>query len=376
MKIRLILFAFISIAVTASIPASTMAVQLTVESSRKKAEAEKKAKEEAERLAAEAKKQKELAAANAKKASESETPSSAADDKTSKALTGISFAHPVRNKFKIGVRARAGSSRVNNAVFTFTVPKNWPEQSVADFEEELPNNAVIDTRRKNDIGIQQWVVRIPTMAPREEILITKTFLVETSQINPPPETSGFVRPKSRINEARKYLRPSPGINFSHSKIRKAIKEITKDKETPWDEVEAIYDWVRDNILDAETPPKALANTFLEKSGCNEDKVSLFVGMCRAAKVPARMVWVDGTIYAEFMLCDGENNIHWFPCNIGGIREFGFYSEPRIVIQKGDNIRVPEKDKNLKYVSEVFQGDIKKGGSPPKYKFFKQILPVN
>ncbi len=291
-------------------------------------------------------------------------------------VEGVTFSNPIKNKWKVGVKARGGGGTVGNAIFTFSVPKDWPEQSVLMVEDEVPPNARLGDQRKQDIGLEQLVVILPTIPPRQEVLITKTFLVTNSQINPPKDTTNFIRPKSRVNEARKYLRPSPGINFSSSKIKRQVKELAKEKSTVWEEVEAIYDWVRDNIEDATTEPRQIASVFIEKSGCNEDKVSLFVGMCRSAKVPARMVWAQGTIYAEFMLTDAAGTIHWFPCNIGGLREFGSYAEPKIILQKGDNFRVPEKDKNLKYVSEVFQGQIQKGRSKPVYQFFTLLLPVD
>ena len=291
-------------------------------------------------------------------------------------IQGITFSNPEKNKWKVGVKAIVGSGSVRNAVFTFPIPKNWPEQSVSMVEDEIPTNAIIGDGRKIDQGLDQLVVRFPYLAPRQEVLITKTFLVSTSQIDAPKETSGFIKPKSRNSDARKYLRPSPGINFQNSKLKRQVKELATDKKTAWEEIEAIYDWVRDNIEDTTNEPRQIANVFQDKTGCNEDKVCLFVGMCRANKVPARMVWVQGTIYAEFMLVDPSGKTHWFPCNIGGIREFGSYAEPRIILQKGDNFRVPEKEKTLKYVGEVFQGTIQKGQSRPVYKFFTQLLPAD
>jgi hypothetical protein len=199
-----------------------------------------------------------------------------------------------------------------------------------------------------------------------------TYLISTSQINGPEDPSVFLRPKTNHREGKDYLGLSPQISFKDSKLRKQVKEITADKDNIWAEVEAIFDWVRDNIEDDNLEPRDSLAVFRDKTGCNEDKVRLFVGMCRAHKIPARMVWVEGTQHAEFMLVDAEANAHWFPCKVGGVREFGSISEPRIVLQKGDSIRVPEKDGRQKFVAEFA---VCKGTSKPSVKFFRQLLPA-
>ncbi|MEM7783034.1 MAG: transglutaminase domain-containing protein [Planctomycetota bacterium] len=299
------------------------------------------------------------------------------DDKRYAKPAGVSYSNPVKNRWKIGVKVKNGSAEVRNAIFAFPIPRDWGEQSVSVVEEEIPAHAIVDESRiKKNSGLHQWVVRFPRLAPNEELMITRTFLISTSQIDPPVDVSVYTRPKSRNREARDHMKVSPGINFQDSKLRKQVKEITRDKSNLWEEVESLYDWVRDNIDDFNSKPGPLDQTFKNRKGCNEDKVSLFVGMCRAHKIPARMVWVQGTIYAEFMLNDPEGNGHWFPCNVGGVREFGSYSEPRIVLQKGDNYRIPEKEKTQKYVGEVFQGQIKSGNQRPRYVFFRQLLPAN
>jgi len=95
-------------------------------------------------------------------------------------------------------------------------------------------------------------------------------------------------------------------------------------------------------------------------------------MCRINKVPARMVFVHGTQYAEFYLVDDKQQGHWFPCNVTGIPEFGSLSDPKIILQKGDNYRVPGEKQKLKFVPEKATW---KGNKPRKMGFLREPMAV-
>jgi hypothetical protein len=85
------------------------------------------------------------------------------------------------------------------------------------------------------------------------------------------------------------------------------------------------------------------------------------------------VWVEGSYHAEFMLVDSETNTHWFPCSVVGIREFGSLTDPRVILQKGDSIRVPEKETRQKYVREFLSCS---GKSRPAVEFIRELLPAD
>ena len=98
--------------------------------------------------------------------------------------------------------------------------------------------------------------------------------------------------------------------------------------------------------------------------------SLFVAICRNAKIPSRMVWIPGHCYPEFYLEDGQGEGHWFPCQAAGTRQFGEMDEYRPVLQKGDRFKVPEKRTPVRYVSEFFKCD-RKGKSNPRPQFVRE-----
>jgi len=273
-------------------------------------------------------------------------------EETGSEQAGVTFSNPIKSKWKVGTKIIGGAQPALNVLITLPVPTDWPEQTVT-FDDVVveSQSRVLDDFRDLEGGIRQLVVKMPRLGPREEVTVSVTCVVTTSQIDAPSEPSAFLKPKTSHREGKPYTGVGPQINFRNTKLRNQVKELVEGKESIWEEVEAIFDWVRDEIEDTAQDPSDVIDVFRNRKGCNEDKVGLFVAMCRANKIPARMIWVEGTQHAEFMLVDSEKKAHWIPCRPGGVREFGSIAEPRIVLQKGDSIRVPEKEQRQKYVAE-------------------------
>lgn len=307
--------------------------------------------------------------------SKDDKPEKAAENpaEESQPVVGVTFSNPVDAKWKVGVLVVGASKVARNMLITIPVPNDWPEQRVSMASEEIPSNVDKVTFRDLGSGVRQLVLTIPTVRARERTIVSMTFLVSTSEVIAPPDPSIFLRPKSNHKQGKPYLGVGPQINYRNTKLRKQVKNLVADKEFVWQEVEAIFDWVRDNIEQRDSAADDAISVFRSKSGCAEDKVGLFVAMCRAHKIPARMVWVEGTQYAEFMLVDKEKNAHWFPCSVAGIREFGSISDPRIILQKGDSIRVPEKESRQKFVAEFATCS---GTKKPIVKFIREALPAD
>ena len=288
---------------------------------------------------------------------------------------GVPSSEAVQSKWKVGTKIIGGSKPASNVLITIPVPADWPEQSVS-FDDVVVDSQsrVIDGFRKLDGGIHQLVVKMPRLAAREQVVVSVTCVVRTSQIEAPSDPTALLKPKTSHREGKPYTGIGPDINFRNAKLRAQVKKLVKDKPSVWAEVESIFDWVRDEIEDTNQEPGDVVSVFRHRQGCNEDKVGLFVAMCRAHKVPARMVWVQGTQHAEFMLVDAEKKAHWIPCRPGGLREFGSISEPRVVLQKGDSIRVPEKEQRQKYVAEFVTCEGLTQASKPKVGFFRELVP--
>lgn len=286
---------------------------------------------------------------------------------------GIRFGESQTQRWKVGVMIRAQAAPCAGIFGTATVPTDWPEQTVRIVEEDIsPQVTKLDYRTLNN-GVRQMLVTIAKLNPGESAHALVTFEVTKRAILAPEDPSQFVLPKPVPRDVRMFLGPSPYIETRHPKIRSLAREIVKDKESAWEQVEAIYDWVRDNVEYTNGPLKGALAALNDGTGDCEELTSLFIALCRCNQIPARTVWVPGHCYPEFYLHDQDGKGHWIPCQIAGTRDFGSMPDLRPILQKGDNYRVPEKPQPQRYVAEFLKAKSVQG-SPPVVEFVRQLLP--
>lgn len=254
-------------------------------------------------------------------------------------------------RYEVGVIIQGGPEPCHNLKVLFPVPIDTPEQFVVLDDQSIPASAN-KVEFREQAGLKQMLVTVPTLRANQEMTFRAIFNVQTSKIEAPPDTSVFIVPKSPPKEVKPYLGISPGINLKHPKIKAALKEMVDEKADAWEEVKSIFEWVNTNIeIDPDGDFHDCTQAFLDSKGSPEDVTGLFVGLCRLHKVPARTVWVEGAVQAEFYLVDDEGLGAWFPVKFTGIAEFGSDSNPAVILQKGDSFRVPEKKDVQRYVSE-------------------------
>jgi hypothetical protein len=285
---------------------------------------------------------------------------------------GIRLGPATEFTWRVGITLTGKNARTASMFVTIPVPNDWPEQSVELLADDFSTSVRGGKYREIDGRVKQFVATIPSLAPRESAKAIMTFSVKVHSVLAPEKTDIFTIPKRVPREVKMSLAASEGINYRNSKLRNKVKEIVEQHQTAWAQTEALYDWVRTEIRLNQEKPQGAISTFRSSEGCTEDAVSLFVAMCRAHDVPARIVWVEGHMYAEFYLVDDEEEGHWFPAQIVGNRDFGSMSAPMIILQRGDNIKVPEKDQRQKYVAEFLTG--KTRGAKPAVQFHRDLLP--
>ena len=178
----------------------------------------------------------------------------------------------------------ARSTPVRDVTCRIPVPVQWPEQTVSVYEEDLPAE-ITDVSWEDLDNIRLMTFRVDHLPAGQRLIATVTFAVTTSQINAPPNTAVFRIPKDRTREIRPYFSESPGISMRNTKLKKQAKLLFDNDQSDWTKVEGLYDWIRDNIEERAGDRKGSIETFLNKSGPGEDRVGLFVAMCRINKVP-------------------------------------------------------------------------------------------
>ena len=268
-------------------------------------------------------------------------------------------------RWEFGVIIRSVGGPSVGLFGTFPVPADWPEQQVKVVNEEVSPNVRRTSYRTTD-GLKQMLFDVPQLPAGESATCLITLEVTRRQQLAPRDPSGLVIPKDPPKDVRKLLGPSPFIETTNTKIKALAKELTTGKETAWQQVEALCDGVRQQVkFEPEHKDifRGATGALRDGKADKEDLTSLFVAVCRAHKVPARIVWVLDFCYAEFYLEDAAGKGQWFPCQVHGEKQFGSMNDPRPILEKGDNFKVPEKKEPQRFVSEFLTGKGGTGGQP-------------
>jgi hypothetical protein len=275
--------------------------------------------------------------------------------------TAVTYGPQTVTRYRFGAKATARGGTVQNIMSMVAVPLTCAEQEVELIEEDLSPHVAGVAYRDTDEGVRQMLISIPTLSPRQEAHAYAIFEVRTRTIIAPKETATLVAPKKPEKERalKRYVGVSPYINTNDRKIRAAVKEaLAAAKPTPaggtgdWQRVEALYDYALDHVKYKEGDDKPAVQTLAQGEGDCQAIGAVFVAMCRTEKIPARMVWVNDHQYAEFYLEDAEGNGCWYPVETAGSRAFGEMPLARVILQKGDNFRVPERrGERLRYASD-------------------------
>lgn len=276
-------------------------------------------------------------------------------------------------RWEFGIVVTAASGPCRGIVGTTTVPVDWPEQRIRIVEEDFSPFARVSYRTVGG-NVKQMVVAIPELPAGEEARAVITVEVSRHSLLPPPAADIFqIPPRAKLpKDVRPYLGSSPYIESQNGKIKSLARQIMKDTEgqPDWNRVEAIYDWVREHVEYKEGPMKGAVAALKDETGDCEELTSLFIALCRASGIPARTVWIPGHCYPEFYLQDADGEGYWFPCQAAGTRAFGGMPEYRPVLQKGDNIRLPEKPREAqRYAIDYLTG----AGGKPKVKFIRRAV---
>lgn len=277
------------------------------------------------------------------------------------------------HKWEFGISIRAVSGPCSGIQGTFPVPSDWPEQQVKVASEQISPN-VRHSYRTGD-GLKQMVFEVTQLPAGGTAECFITFEITKLAQTPPKDTSRLVIPKDPPRDVKKYLNPSPLIEATNAKVRSLARELPAGKETAWEQVQAILAGVRDNVkFEQETKNvmKGAIGALRDGKADREDMTATFVAVCRAAKIPARMVWVMDYCYAEFYLEEKESPDEksapddkkekksakdkgpkgaWYPCIVHDQAELGACPDFRPIIEKGDNFKVPEDKAVQRFVKE-------------------------
>jgi len=313
---------------------------------------------------------------------------------------GIELGEAKAQRWKIGITITAVGGACAGITGYVPVPMDWPEQEVRVIEEDISPSAKTSDKIV-DGTVKLMVVKISRLRSGETANALVTYEVTHRPQLPPEKTDHYVLPEAKElpRNVRRYLTSSPKIESKDSKIRKLAEDIGEGKqgdaeeessaseentagsETPpaerptespdagsdrvtaWEQVEAIYDWVREHVTYKRGRQKSALATLKDDVADCEGMTALFIALCRASDIPARTVWVQGHCYPEFYLEDKEGKGYWFPCQVAGDRCFGGIPETRPILQKGDNFRQPGNTRQHVHYLHTFVTGNRAAGKP-------------
>jgi hypothetical protein len=287
---------------------------------------------------------------------------------------GVRLETPQKFRWRVGAQIMGGPEGRSKELFvSIPVPTDWPEQRVVLVEQKVAPQFQQADFRVIDQGVTQFVAVLPTANPNQTYEISLVYEIEVHPMAAPQDPASYRFPRKAVPKIiRPYLTDGIEINWKNRKLTAQVKELVSAVDSDWDKLRVVYEWIRENIEQTNADPTTAVDCFVNQKGSPEDLNALFVACCRYLKVPARMVWVEGTVWSEFYLVDDKDQGYWFPANLAGLSEFGSISEPRVIQQKGDSIRVPEKEQPQYFVAEFVAG---KGNDPPRIKFIQELLPT-
>ena len=286
---------------------------------------------------------------------------------------GARAAEPAKQRWEMGLVIKGGDGPSFGVSASAPVPTVWPEQKVEIVDQQVTSNVRRVSYRMIGEGARQMVVTVPRLAAGEEAKAVITFDVTRSAISPPADPGSLSAPKRKTRELLPYLSDSPHIESRHKKIRDTAAEVVAGIEGDWQRTEAIYDFVQEKVVYQEGTLRGALAALEEGLGDCEERTSLFIALCRAEGIPARTVWVPGHCYPEFYLLDGAGQGHWIPCQSAGDRQFGTIVEPRPILQKGDNFKLPEFRERLRYARVTLSISNQKGRIPPTVEHVERMV---
>ena len=298
--------------------------------------------------------------------------------------------------WRAGIIIEPGA-QIENFQFGVPIPMNWHEQRVISVNEERMNAQLASRveRIPHNAGAMEMRLQLGGLRLTQPMEVVVEFEVQNYELLPPDNPSQYAIPRQLPREIDQYRLATPFIESDNAIFRNMYNDITKERQTDWDRVEALYSFVQNNVKyddvawknDVKGALSVVRQPKGEWTADCKDMTCLFVALCRAGRIPARVVRVPGHCYAEFYLelkQDARTQLprgatppgFWFPCQVAGDYSFGGIPEQRVILQKGDSF--PDFDSlNARartiWLREYFIVTPVPGSPPPRIRWVHEAV---
>ena len=279
------------------------------------------------------------------------------------------YLEPRQYELSIGIQL-GGDGPATAIQATTTVPVELPEQKIDDVSIET-SGCEAGIRRLSEHAAQLYLAA-PLIRAGQVIAAIARYRLTLSKSYFGFGREQFPREQEVPKEmAREYLRTSPGIQSNVREVRDMAESLSGQIDHPWDQAAAFHDWVRENIDTRQGAFTSVTRALRDRVGDCEERAAVFVAFCRSVGIPARLVWVPNHNWAEFCLLDEAGQPHWIPAHTSAYSWFGWTGAHELVLQKGDNVEVPEKRKTVRLVPDWMQWQ----GTRPIARYLGQLRPL-
>ncbi len=264
-----------------------------------------------------------------------------------------------------------GTGPASDITSTTVAPLEYPEQKILD--------SSIDARgcqaqiRSLAEGAGQLVLSAAEISRGQMIRAVARFRMTLFKQFFDYQAEMFPAKQEVPPDVRKtYLQDSPGIQVRSRQVRSLAKELSSGTpKHPFEQARAFAEWVPKNIQPQIGSYTSVTAALDDRRGDCEEMAAVFVALCRAVGVPARLVWIPNHNWAEFYLTDRDGRGHWIPAHTACYSWFGFNGVHELVLQKGDRVVLPEKRKQVRLLADW----MRYSGSAPKVRYTAELTPL-
>lgn len=279
------------------------------------------------------------------------------------------YLEPRQYDVSIGMRFR-GKGSARSLLATTAVPVAIPEQEIQNVRIETQGSMAKIRQVAPEAG--QLMMAAPSIVAGQTVSAVAHFRLTLYKTYHGYQKEQFTAQQDLPTAFRNlYLRDSPGIQTRRTAVRKLAAKVGGQIKHPWDKAKAFYEWVWSNIHPRPGYYTSVVEAIRDRVGDCEERAAVFVALCRASEIPARLVWVPNHNWAEFYLKDHQGEGHWIPAHTSAYSWFGWTGAHEMVLQKGDSIRVPEKSKPLRLMADWMRCQ----GRRPQVRYYGEVKPI-
>lgn len=279
------------------------------------------------------------------------------------------YLEPRTFEVTIGIELQ-GRGEATEIRATTPLPIDCPEQSLDPPRVESPS-CEADLRQLSP-SARELAVYVPVLEPGQSVRASVTVRATLCKQFWAYDRDQFAEKQVVPADVRRqFLGDSPGIETHAAQVRALAKELSAGLTHPWDLARSFAAWVPKNIRPRLGPYTNVVTALEKRVGDCEEMSAVFVALCRAVNIPARLVWVPNHNWSEIYLVDRDGRAHWIPVHTACYPWFGWTGAHELVLQKGDRVASPDRRKPRRLLEDWMQWT----GTRPQVRYRAELVPL-